>query len=51
MKSDEVKAAKTQAVANYIVECLQPFAVTSSASSSSDQIQLIADLQAQLEAD
>ena len=54
MKSDEVKAAKTaktQAVANYIAECLQPFAVTSSASSSSDQIQLIADLQAQLEAD
>ena len=51
MSSDEVKAAKTQAVANYIVECLQPFSVTSSASSSSDQTQLIADLQAQLEAE
>ena len=43
MSSDEVKAAKTQAAANYIVECLQPFAVTSSASSSSDQILLIAE--------
>ena len=51
MNVDETKAAKTQAVANYIVECLQPFATASSAASSSDQTQLIADLQAQLEAE
>ena len=49
MNVDETKAAKTQPVANYIVECLQPFATASSAASSSDQTQLIADLQAQLE--
>ena len=51
MNADETKAAKTQAVANYIVECLQPFSTASSAGSSSDQTQLIADLQAQLEAE
>ena len=51
MNADETKAAKTQAVANYIVECLQPFSTASSAASSSDQTQLIADLQAQSEAE
>ena len=33
------------------LECLQPFSTASSAASSSDQTQLIADLQAQLEAE
>ena len=51
MNADETKAAKTQAMANYIVECPQPFSTASNAASSSDQTQLIADLQAQLESE
>ena len=49
MSSDEVKAAKTLAVANFLVESLRPFAVDKAAASSSDQSQAIADLQAQPE--
>ena len=51
MSSDEVKAAKTLAVANFLVEALRPFAVDKAAASSSDQSQVIADLQAQLKAE
>ena len=51
MSSDEVKAAKTLAVANLLVEALRPYAVEKAAASSSDQSQVIADLQAQLQAE
>ena len=51
MSSDEVKAAKTLAVANFLVEALRPYAVEKAAASSSDQSQVIADLQAQLKAE
>ena len=51
MSSDEVKAAKTLAVANFLLETLRPFAVEKATASSSDQSQVIADLQAQLKAE
>ncbi|CAE7585152.1 unnamed protein product [Symbiodinium sp. CCMP2592] len=50
MSSDEVKAARTLALSNHIIDTLRPFAGSASGSSSfADQSQRIADLQAQLE--